>query len=334
MPVTSTTSRRGGASRAAFALALRARLDTRRPVRSRARAPLRGAIGARRGVAGTGRRRALQQGLRMARCPTGVRRRACARSRRRGPRRWRAASRSARGRRPGCLLTTQWWSPQAATCARWVTDSTCADWPSCFINAPTTSPTVPPMPASISSKINVTGRATRHRAIGSAPRARDVVTAMASARRDSSPPEATLASARGVAAGVAGDLELDVLQAEALRLVLRRPAPTSKRPPAMPRPCIACVTASASELCGAAARSALNALGFVRGSRARPAPCACSSADTSAAASSACNSSLHCASNAGSSAGGRRSRRASPCQADRRASSSASRAASARSWPR
>ncbi len=52
------------------------------------------------------------------------------------------------------------------------------------------SATAPPMPASISSKISVAG--------ASSPGPRAVVTAIASASRDSSPPEATLASGRGV----------------------------------------------------------------------------------------------------------------------------------------
>jgi hypothetical protein len=54
---------------------------------------------------------------------------------------------------------------------------------------------VPPTPASISSKISVGTAGAGGR---SGCRTRAVVTAMASASRDSSPPEATLASGRGV----------------------------------------------------------------------------------------------------------------------------------------
>ena len=72
--------------------------------------------------------------------------------------------------------------------------------------------------------------------------------------RDSSPPEATLASGRGVAAGVAGDEELDRLDAERLRRVGCATSSTSKRPPAMPSCCIVRVTAAANF--GAAARRA------------------------------------------------------------------------------
>jgi hypothetical protein len=64
--------------------------------------------------------------------------------------------------------------------------------PNCFIRRPTLSATAPPTPASISSKMSV-GRWPA----GPLPPCA-VVTAMASARRDNSPPEATLARARGV----------------------------------------------------------------------------------------------------------------------------------------
>ena len=70
------------------------------------------------------------------------------------------------------------------------------------------------MPASTSSKISVAGaRATLQ--LGADDRR------SASAMRDSSPPDATLASGRGVAAGVAGDQELGRLDAERLRRVGR-----------------------------------------------------------------------------------------------------------------
>jgi hypothetical protein len=103
------------------------------------------------------------------------------------------------------------------------------------------------------------------------------------------------------AAGVAGDQELDRSPAERLRRVGGDSA-TSKRPPAMPSCCIACVTAAAS--CGAAFAPRLRdaaRLGVVGSALPFAAR---SSASRSAAASSARSSACHCASSAGSSAGG------------------------------
>jgi hypothetical protein len=67
---------------------------------------------------------------------------------------------------------------------------------------PTVSATAPPTPASTSSKISVC-------AVPSSL----VVTAMASAMRDSSPPEATLPTGRGVLPGWPADQECDFFQA-------------------------------------------------------------------------------------------------------------------------
>ena len=92
----------------------------------------------------------------------------------------------------GALLTTKWWSAQAATCARCVTASTWRSRPSCFISRPRCRP-----------RCRRHRRRSRRRSASARRRcaavaAGCVVTAMASARRDSSPPEATLASGRGV----------------------------------------------------------------------------------------------------------------------------------------
>ena len=71
-----------------------------------------------------------------------------------------------------------------ATCARWVTHSTCALPPSSRNSVPTVSPVVPPMPASTSSKISV-----------GVVCVAAVTTWMARLMRDSSPPEAILCKA-------------------------------------------------------------------------------------------------------------------------------------------
>jgi hypothetical protein len=132
------------------------------------------------------------------------------------------------------LETTKWWSAQAATCGRCVTARTCRSRPSCFINRPTVSATAPPTPASISSKISV--------AAASVPAATWLVdTAMASAIRDSSPPDATFASGRGVlpacpATRNSADSRPNDWGASC------GVSATSKRPPAMPSCCNACVT--------------------------------------------------------------------------------------------
>ncbi|MCY1207177.1 hypothetical protein D9M72_187690 [compost metagenome] len=89
--------------------------------------------------------------------------------------------------RDSALLTRNWLLAQAATWGRWVTHSTWWRSPSSRSSLPTTSATAPPTPLSTSSKIRVGTRA-----------ARLAMTDSASEIRDSSPPEATLASGRGV----------------------------------------------------------------------------------------------------------------------------------------
>ena len=137
-----------------------------------------------------------------------------------------------------CLATTRWWSAQAATCGRWVTARTWRSRPNCFISRPTVSATAPPTPASTSSKIRV----------WAAP-SWLVVTAMASAMRESSPPEATLPTRRGVLPAWPATRKPTSSSPPSAGSAAWASA-TSKRPPCMPRPCMACVMALAS--CGAA----------------------------------------------------------------------------------
>ena len=91
------------------------------------------------------------------------------------------------------LETTKWWSAQAATCARCVTASTWRVRPSCFISRPTVSATVPPMPASISSKISV---GTRCPAVRAGPWSRRWPARGATARRPRPPWPAAAACCR------------------------------------------------------------------------------------------------------------------------------------------
>src|SRR3990172_1626864 len=51
---------------------------------------------------------------------------------------------------PDCLTTSRWASAKAATCGRWVTQTTCAVAESPLRHAPTRSATLPPIPVSIS----------------------------------------------------------------------------------------------------------------------------------------------------------------------------------------
>jgi hypothetical protein len=186
---------------------------------------------------------------------------------------------------------------------------------SCFIRRPTVSATAPPMPASISSKISVAAPAPD----------RAVVTAMANARRDSSPPDATLANARGVLPAWPATRSSTLSRPKDCGSSCAISA-TSKRPPAMPSCCIACVTASASF--GAASFLAL----LTRCASARHARSASAAARSSAAlsvaASSCASSARQPASSAAKSSGGRRKRRAKPIHADKRASSSVRRCGS------
>ena len=176
--------------------------------------------------------------VREAGAPRAARRRACARSRRRGPRRrradvaaracrrgaaWRRRSGGRRRRRPAAGA-----SPPAPG----------ARAPSCFISRPTVSATAPPMPASTSSKISVPAPSSRV----AAARLRDDRDRERDARQLAA--RGHLGERPRRAAGVAGDAGTRPTRApNDCGAVAAAASATSKRPPAMPSCCIACVTA-------------------------------------------------------------------------------------------
>src|SRR5215831_18128203 len=90
-----------------------------------------------------------------------------------------------------CLVTRRCWCAWQATCGRCVTHSTWPRTPSERSSRPTISATAPPIPASTSSNTMQRGSCDAH------------ATCTASDRRESSPPEATLARERGGEPGLA-----------------------------------------------------------------------------------------------------------------------------------
>ena len=107
---------------------------------------------------------------------------------------------------PGTFSTRKWRSARLAICGRCVIVTTCARSASRRRLSPTACAVWPPMPASISSKTIVGPPATA---------------AIASAIRESSPPEAVSCSGAGAHARVRLDQERDLVGAGRARLALR-----------------------------------------------------------------------------------------------------------------
>ena len=175
-------------------------------------------------------------------------------------------------------------SANAATCGRWVTHITCRRAPSPCSSLPTVAATVPPMPASTSSKISVGTVVDFARHDGDRQReARQLA-----ARRD--PRERAERLLR-----VARDAKLDLLLPEAAGTASGSSA-TSKRPPAIASSCIVAVTRCASSL-AANWRLFVSSIGDARAARPRSRHALRSvamSADSAIAASRACVSASSC----------------------------------------
>src|SRR5882672_8884245 len=123
----------------------------------------------------------------------------------------------------------------AATCGKCVTHSTWRSSPRARKFLPTTSATAPPIPASTSSKIRV----------GTAA-ALLVITWIARLMRDSSPPDATLARARGSVPGLVETRNSTSSLPVTLPSGSSERSSTSKRPPAIASSFIAALTSRPS----------------------------------------------------------------------------------------
>ena len=191
-----------------------------------------------------------------------------------------------------CLRTSRWWSAHAATCGRWVTHSTWRSRPRRCSSRPTVVATAPPTPESTSSNTSVP-------ALPSSL----VVTAMASARRDNSPPDATRSIARGADPACAETKNCTDSRPCAAGCA-RRSSATANTPPCMPSVCIAAVTAAARR--GAALARRRDTVCAAASYAARVWATWFSSCCRSPDASSAASSCRHAFSSAGNSSGGRR----------------------------
>jgi hypothetical protein len=139
------------------------------------------------------------------------------------------------GLRPLCLATTRCWSAQAATCGRWVTAMHLAVLAQLFHQ-----PADGFGHGAADARIDLVEDQRLRRPSWL------VVTAMASAMRDNSPPEATLPTGRGVLPLWPATRNSACRPARSWAGCASGCSATSKRPPCMPSPCMACVMALAS----------------------------------------------------------------------------------------